>query len=106
MSDFDPHIAFGLLAQTVALKARTDQLRQVDQLKLATGFFAWVRDDASAAEALAEFFALLQSDPAVAGSRLQDWVQVYAHGLAPLDLEQRLSDVSANYDWQERADLR
>lgn len=105
-ADFNPAIAFGLSAQTVALKARTGQLRQADRLRLAEQFFAWLPEDAGARDAVGAFLSVSAKDPVAAGLALEDWVISRAAEMAPIDLERRLSEVQAEFEWQKRADLQ
>jgi hypothetical protein len=102
----DPRIAFGLSAQTVALKARTGQLRQADQLRLAAHFFAWMRDDPVARDVVGDFLALAPDDPEAAGVLLETWVRAYAHDMSPVDLAALEAATAPAFAWQERADLK
>ncbi|WP_243612945.1 hypothetical protein [Shimia aestuarii] len=102
----NPRVAFGLSAQTIALKARTGQLRQADQLRLAMHFFAWMREDTGARDAVADFLTLAPEDPDAAGLALEAWVRAYAHEIAPVDLAALEAATAPDYSWQERADLK
>lgn len=106
MKDRNPLIAFGLLATTVALKARTGQLRDADRLRLATAALEWVPDLPEARAAVLTFLHLTQSDPATAGLALQE----VARGLVGDDLGRDPGEVLAQMpqthapDWMQRKD--
>lgn len=106
MSARNTHIAFGLSATTIALKARNGELRLRDQVKLARDFFDWVPDDVGARDAVRDFLAMSAFDPEAAGLVLQDWVRDQAHLRSPFDVEAALATVTAEHDWQDRADLQ
>lgn len=100
MTDRSPLIAFGLLATTVALKARTGQLRDADRLKLATSALEWVADLPEARAAVLTFLHFAQVDPVGAGCALQDAVR----GLAGDDLGRDPGEVLTDLQ-SERAEI-
>jgi hypothetical protein len=114
-----PIIAFGLKATTVALKAKTGQLRLKDKLDLTTACLEWLGDDAKVRDAVVSFLASVDREPIAAADMLQ---AVAAH-LAPESDPRRPEVVlkqieserpepsedvseSALFDWQKRADLQ
>jgi hypothetical protein len=73
-------VAFGLAATTVALKARTGQLRLQDQVDFAIRALEFVPNDDMARLAVVDFLTHVRRDPAGAGARLQDFILAWSEG--------------------------
>lgn len=88
------HVAFGLAATTVALKARTGQLRMQDQLDFSIRALEFVADDDLARMATVDFLTHCRRDPVGAGMRLQDFVLSWSEGaIQPKDAQLVLSGI-------------
>lgn len=88
------HVAFGLAATTVALKARTGQLRIQDQLDFSIRALEFVADDDLARMATVDFLTHCRHDPVGAGVRLQDFVLSWSEGvIQPKDAQLVLSGI-------------
>ncbi|GLQ26118.1 hypothetical protein GCM10007927_09210 [Sulfitobacter pacificus] len=71
MDERGPLQAFGLLAVTVSLKARTGKLRLSDKLALMIAFLGCCEDQPDAKRAVREFLASVDTYPRLAGERLR-----------------------------------
>ena len=95
-------VAFGLAATTVALKARTGQLRLQDQVDFALRALEFVPRDDIARLAVLDFLTHVRLDPAGAGARLQDFIGHWSTGaLDPARVAQVLADVAKPKDTTE-----
>lgn len=83
-------VAFGLAATSIALKARTGQLRAPDMVAFAIRAIDFAGDDDRAKIAAIEFLALCQREPAEAGKRLQQFVIDWSAGEIDPDHPQRV----------------
>ena len=94
-----PHIAFGLRALAVALKARQGGLREVDRTDLALAALRHVPEDIDVLDAVAWFVALSRRDARGAGRNLQAFIEARAAARAP-------PAPTPVHNWQTRADLQ
>ncbi|WP_299558686.1 hypothetical protein [uncultured Sulfitobacter sp.] len=69
--DCNPVIAFGLLATTVALKAKTGRLKREDKDKLISSADVWCADLPDAQAAVVDFLEAVDAYPLFAGELLQ-----------------------------------
>lgn len=99
-----PVIAFGLQAQTVALKARTGRLRWRDQVELARAALEWVPDQAPARAMVVDFLTHCLAMPEGAGEKLQRDLTAWLDDVCPPDPGAALR--ACEFDWQSRADLQ
>ena len=74
MSERSPIVAFGLLATTAALKARTGRLRMADKLALVIGLLQFGEAYPAARAAVQNFLLSVDQYPQFAGERLQSAV--------------------------------
>ncbi len=84
MSDFNPVVAFGLLATTVALKAKTGRLKDRDRMSLMQSALFWCDVMPEARVAALDFFEAVDSYPLFAGETLQEAARVMAMPQATL----------------------
>ena len=95
-------VAFGLAATTVALKARTGQLRLQDQVDFSVRALEFVAGDDLARLAVVDFLTHCRRDPQAAGVRLQDFIGHWSAGaLDPARVAQVLADVAKPKDKTE-----
>lgn len=73
-------VAFGLAATTVALKAKSGQLRMVDQLQFAMRAMDMVHDDVAALQAVRNFLTVSADDAPAAGEALQSFIIAWSDG--------------------------
>lgn len=100
------HMAFGLCAMTVALKARTNQLRNRDKLQFAVSAMEWVRDHDAASAAAIDFLYQCQIDEVAAGEALHAFVLAQFPDLEADRPGQVLQEMQREFEWQKRADFR
>lgn len=97
-------IAFGLQATTIALKARTGQLREADKVTLLAAALDLFAEDAAVRRAVLDFVDRAPRDTAGAGAALQDFVLAWSGGaVQPRQTEAVLRDCVA-HEWQTRKD--
>ncbi|WP_026756687.1 hypothetical protein [Sediminimonas qiaohouensis] len=106
-----PIIAFGLQAQTVALKARTGQLQWRDQVDLAKSALEWVPEETLARDMVLDFLGHCRVTPGAAGQKLQHDLTLWLDEACPPDPGPVPDGIEAErggveFDWQKRADLQ
>lgn len=74
------HVAFGLAASMIALKAKAGQLQLNDQIQFAMRALEMVHDDQPAREAAVSFLTNCRLDASRAAAELQDFVQAWSGG--------------------------
>lgn len=95
-------VAFGLYATTIALKAKSGQLRIGDQIEFALRALEMVHDDPAARVCVIDFLTHCELDPHGAGERLQDFIIAWPAGSSdPRRPEQVLKDMpETTADWR------
>lgn len=108
MTDYDPRIAFGLKAMTLALKARCGRATQKMALELQRDCFDLIGGDAVAGRAVAAFIRDLDQDQAAAGAALLEFCASWPdRALADVAraTERALQSAEGQlHDWQTRKD--
>lgn len=99
-----PHIAFGLQALALALKARAGRLKMAEAAGLAGAHCAAVPRDADAALAVVGFLAGLNHDAARAGAELQAFLLTWRGGVVAEAAADPGTGPPELFDWQTRAD--
>ncbi|CUH66836.1 hypothetical protein TG4357_02669 [Thalassovita gelatinovora] len=99
-----PVVAFGLLATTVALKAKTGHLTKGDICALSASVLAHMPGNVAAHSAVLEFVANHRAAPVAAGTALQDAILELVPEVDPYRAEQVLSDFEGEdqmqFPWQ------
>lgn len=103
-----PIVAFGLLAASVAMKAKLSDCTVRDRLGLAIASIEWLPAQHRAQRAVVDFDAMVAIDPVRAGSDLQDFIGKWFDDIHPQKLESTLRDINSVgvYAWQKRLDLQ
>lgn len=121
--EFNPKVAFGLKLQTVALKAKLRQLREVDRSELLLSCMEQLPEHEAARHAVIDFYYGSRMDPVKAGELLYDFIDELCPKLDARKPEQVLLNIEAekaedpdapkpepeirqHFDWQDRADLK
>lgn len=121
--EFNPKVAFGLKLQTIALKAKTRQLREVDRSELLLSCMEQLPEHEAARHAVIDFYYGSKLDPIRAGERLYDFIDELCPKIDARKPErvlkiierERAEDPDApkpepetqpHFDWQDRRDLR
>lgn len=106
---YSPQVAFGLYAQTAALKAKTGQLRQDEPAQLLDHHDATVPDDLPAHLAVIAFIQGVGDDPVAAGDALirflGDWHPDGSAAAVEAGLRDQVPEQFVpRHDWQTRKD--
>lgn len=108
MATYDPRVAFGLKAMTLALKARCGRATLEMALTLQADCFDMIAGDPVAAVAAADFVRDLNLDQAKAGAALLDfctrWPDRSLADLAHTTRRALANAESQMHDWQRRKD--
>lgn len=108
MGTFDPRIAFGLKAMTLALKARCGVATQKMAATLQNDCIDMVGGDPVAARAAADFARDLDLDQATAGAALLEfcarWPDASSADLGVKTERVLVEAETGFYDWQNRKD--
>lgn len=103
--DKSPVVAFGLLATTVALKAKTGHLTKGDICSLTSAVLSDMQGDLRAYEAVLSFVAHHRAAPVAAGSALQDAILELVPQVDPHRTEQVMREFEGEeqmeFPWQQ-----
>lgn len=103
-----PHVAFGLKALALALKAKGNRATVQDALNLIDFCALTIPDDIDALRACTGFARALRSGQLPAGQDLQDFISTWRRGELQGDArrtEEALRDMAPDhFNWQDRKD--
>ncbi len=89
------HIAFGVCATSVAMRAISGRCRNADRLELCLALLDLAADDEEAREATVAFCRGSQTDVVAAGEDLREFVRFWRRHLPPVP----------EFEWQGRVDV-